>query len=209
MIKNILFDMGGVIFRQDTEEAFLRFRALGIDTDRYMGAYGQKGFFLDVETGAMDAEAFCRKVAEATGREKVSFEEAQHAWLGFVRDVPVERLHCLSELRKDYHLCLLSNTNPFIMDYMRSPRFSTDGLPITHYFDSLFCSYEMKSYKPHADIFEQALAADGMKADECLFVDDSKKNTDAARALGFHVLHVEPDEDWTGRLLLVLKEAGA
>lgn len=206
MIKNILFDMGGVIFRQNTEEAFRRFRALGINTDYYMGAYGQKDFFLDVETGDIDAETFCLKMAEATGRDHVSFEEAQHAWLGFMRDVPVERLHNLLELHKHYHLCLLSNTNPFIMDYMRSSRFSADGLPITHYFDTLFCSYEMHAYKPHPDIFRQALATDGMKAEECIFVDDSAKNTEAARSLGFHVLHVLPDEDWMDGLTMLLKK---
>ena len=50
MIKNLLFDMGGVIFRQNSEEAYRRFRAMGVNTDDYMGEYGQKGFFLDVET---------------------------------------------------------------------------------------------------------------------------------------------------------------
>lgn len=48
MIKNIYFDMGGVIFDQNSEEAFRRFRSLGIDTDYYMGAYGQRDFFLDL-----------------------------------------------------------------------------------------------------------------------------------------------------------------
>lgn len=198
--------MGGVIFRQDTDEAFRRFKAFGIDTDYYMGAYGQKDFFLDVETGAIDAETYCRKMAEVTGRESVSFDEALNCWLGFVKDVPVERLHNLLELRKSYHLCLLSNTNPFIMDYMRSPRFSEDGFPITHYFDTLFCSYEMKAYKPNADIFEKALQMDQMKAEECIFIDDSLKNTEAAKALGFHVLHVAPDEDWMPELRKMLEE---
>ena len=50
MIKNILFDMGGVIFRQNSEEAFRRFREAGVNTDEYMGEYGQQGVFLDVVT---------------------------------------------------------------------------------------------------------------------------------------------------------------
>ena len=37
MIRNLLFDMGGVIFDQDTQEAFRRFEAIGIDTEKYMG----------------------------------------------------------------------------------------------------------------------------------------------------------------------------
>ena len=37
--------MGGVIFRQDSEEAFRRFREVGLDPEKYMGAFGQKEFF--------------------------------------------------------------------------------------------------------------------------------------------------------------------
>ena len=72
MIKNILFDMGGVVFVQDTPEAFRRFRAMGIDTDYYMGAYGQKDFFLELEEGKIDADEFCLRMAKATERPSVS-----------------------------------------------------------------------------------------------------------------------------------------
>ena len=204
MIKNILFDMGGVVFLQDTAEAFRRFREAGINPDYYMGTYGQKDFFLDVETGKIDAPEFCLKMAEAAGRKVVSLEEAQHCWLGFIREVPVSRLRYLTELRKDYHLSLLSNTNPFIMAFTRSPLFSADGLPISNYFDSLFCSYEMMAYKPNPDFFEKALQTDGMKAEECLFLDDSIKNIQAAESVGIKGFHVAPDEDWTKRLSLQL-----
>lgn len=205
MIKNILFDMGGVVFRQNSEEAFRRFREAGIDPDYYMGDYGQKDFFLDVEVGKIDADEFCRKMAEAAGRQEVSWEEAQYCWLGFIRDVPVERLHNLQKLREHYHVCLLSNTNPFIMDFTRSKSFSSEKKPISDYFDTLFCSYEMKAYKPDADIFLKALATDNMNAEETVFVDDSEKNIHAAEILGIHGLPVAPDEDWMGRLVALLE----
>ena len=181
MIKNILFDMGGVIFRQNSEEAFRRFREAGVNTDEYMGEYGQKGFFLDVETGKIDAGEFCRRMAEAAGRESVGWDEAQYCWLGFIRDVPLNRLHNLLKLKEEYHICLLSD-----------------------YFDTLFCSYEMQAYKPEPDIFLKALAADGMKAEETIFVDDSLKNIKAAEALGIRGLHVAPDEDWMEKLTALL-----
>jgi len=204
MIKNILFDMGGVIFRQNSEESFRRFHEAGIDPKLYMGEYGQKDFFLDVEMGAINADEFCKKMAVAAHREQISWEEAQYCWLGFIRDVPVDRLHNLLKLKEKYHVCLLTNTNPFIMDFTRSEKFSSDRKPISYYFDSLFCSYEMKAYKPNLDFFQAALAADNMKANETLFVDDSLKNTEAAASLGIHVLHVEPDEEWIGKLNVLL-----
>lgn len=198
--------MGGVIFRQDSEEAFRRFREAGLDPEKYMGAFGQKEFFLDVENGKIDADTFCRKMAEASGREHVSWEEAQHCWLGFLRDVPVERLHYLLELKKHYHVCLLSNTNPFMMSFTRSSKFSSDGKPISFYFDTLFCSYEMKAYKPDCEIFIKALDTDKMIADETLFLDDSMKNIVAAQRLGIQTLYVKTNEDWRDRLTLVLQQ---
>lgn len=198
--------MGGVIFRQDSEEAFRRFREAGLDPEKYMGAFGQKEFFLDVENGKIDADTFCRKLAEASGREHVSWEEAQHCWLGFLKEVPVERLHYLLELKKHYHVCLLSNTNPFMMSFTRSSKFSSDGKPISFYFDTLFCSYEMKAYKPDSEIFIKALDTDKMIADETLFLDDSMKNIVAAQRLGIQTLYVKTNEDWRDRLTLVLQQ---
>lgn len=198
--------MGGVIFRQDSEEAFRRFREAGLDPEKYMGAFGQKEFFLDVENGKIDADTFCRKMAEASGREHVSWEEAQHCWLGFLKEVPVERLHYLLELKKHYHVCLLSNTNPFMMSFTRSSKFSSDGKPISFYFDTLFCSYEMKAYKPDSEIFIKALDTDKMIADETLFLDDSMKNIVAAQRVGLQTLYVKTNEDWRDRLTLVLQQ---
>lgn len=148
--------------------------------------------------------SFAGRMAEAAGRESVSWDEAQHCWLGFIRDVPVDRLHNLLKLRGEYHVCLLSNTNPFIMAFTRSDKFSDEHRPISDYFDTLFCSYEMRAYKPEPDIFLKALAADGMKAEETIFVDDSLKNIRAAEALGIRGLHVAPDEDWMEKLTALL-----
>lgn len=205
MIKNILFDMGGVIFTQNNDEAFRRFRSIGVDTDYYMGAYGQKDYFLDLERGSVDDDEFCRRLSATVGRD-VSWSEAQHCWLGFFDGVELQRLNNLVELRNRHRLCLLSNTNPFVMDFTRSRKFSQIGKPITDFFDSLFLSYEMKVCKPDRDIFLRALAADGMKAAECLFVDDSAKNTDAAKAVGMHVLTVKTNEDWMPGVMRILAE---
>ena len=207
MIKSILCDMGGDIFLQDTEEAFRRFKEIGIkDPHEYMGAFGQKEFFLDIETGTIDADEFCRCLAKVVGKEYISWHEAQSCWLGFVRNVPVERLRELSRLRESYHLSLLSNTNPFIMDFTRSTRFSADGHSISDYFDSEFCSYEMGICKPSAEFFLHALSADGMKAEESIFIDDSAKNREAASALGIHVLPIETNEEWRPLLEKMLAE---
>lgn len=206
MIKNILFDMGGVIFNQDTEQAFRLFRQSGIDTDEYLGKYGQHGFFLDLELGKITTEEFCKRMAEATGREFVPEDEAARCWQGFFKDVSLTKLHRLEELRKNYHLGLLSNTNAFMMQLTDSERLSEDRKPISDYFDSMFLSYEMHLYKPDADIYLESLRRDGMKPEETLFVDDSEKNVNGAEAVGIHGLFVETNSDWREQLDARLRE---
>ncbi len=203
MIRNILFDMGGVIFLQNTEKAFRRFASQGIDTDIYMGAHGQKGIFLELEEGKISKEEFCKGMGEIAGHE-VSMQKAAWCWEGFFDGAPVERLHTLLELKGQYHLGLLSNTNPFMMELTDSARLSNDCRPISDYFHSLFLSYEMKAYKPEERFFRMALERDGLLAEETLFIDDAVKNIEGARRLGIHGLHVPTNADWRPQLFEII-----
>lgn len=206
MIRNILFDMGGVVFHQDTAEACQRFKSIGLDTDYYMGEYGQKDFFLDLETGKINTKEFCNKLAQVIGKDSVSYEEAEYCWLGFIKDVPLNNLHYLLKLKEKYHTGLLSNTNPFIMGYTRSERFCSEKKPTTHYLDSFFCSYEMHVCKPDKEIYLKTLETGNLKAEETIFVDDSLQNIEAARAIGIHGLHVKSNEDWFTSLSQLLNQ---
>lgn len=197
--------MGGVVFTQNTQEAFRRFKAIGLNPNYYMGEYGQKDFFLDVETGAISAEDFVKKVAEVRGND-LSWDDLLQCWLGFFDGVKSKVVEDLDRLHRDFHLCLLSNTNPFIMSHTKSKAFTAEGRPITDFFDTLFLSYEMGICKPDARIFLKALEMEQMKADECLFIDDSKKNTDAAEKVGIHTLFVPSNSDWMPALEERLKE---
>lgn len=206
MIKHLLFDMGGVVFTQNTQEAFRRFKAIGLDPNYYMGEYGQKDFFLDVETGEISADDFIKKVGEVRGNDDLSWDDLLQCWLGFFDGVRSKVVEDLDRLHRDFHLCLLSNTNPFIMSRTKSKAFTAEGRPITDFFDTLFLSYEMGICKPDARIFLKALEMEQMKADECLFIDDSKKNTDAAQKVGINTLFVTSNSDWMPALEERLKE---
>lgn len=205
MIKTILFDMGGVIFLQDTQEAFRRFTEIGVDARQYIGDYGQKGIFLELENGDISDEEFRLAVSNLVNKD-LPWPEVQHCWLGFLKSVPPERLENLLKLRKTYRVCLASNTNPFIMAYTRGNGFSGDGHGIGHYFDRLYCSYEMGICKPDKEFFSRILESEEVAPHEVVFVDDSKKNIAAAEALGIRGLWVAPDQDWMNGLEEILND---
>jgi len=56
-------------------------------------------------------------------------------------------------------------------------------------FDGIILSGEVKLIKPEPEIFELCLQRIGEPADQCLFIDDSEVNINAAKKLGFDTVH--------------------
>lgn len=205
VIKNIVFDLGGVIMTLDPAEALRRFKALGLsDAERYLDAYTQSGIFGNLEEGKITAEDFRSKLSSLTGHE-LTFDECKHAWLGYRKDVPQRNLDLLKELRaKDYRLILLSNTNPFMMDWALSSEFDGKGSSLNDYFDALYLSYRLGIMKPAPDFFRQVLDNENILPEETLFVDDGPRNVEAAGKLGFITMCPDNGFDWTGELRSLL-----
>ncbi len=205
VIKNIVFDLGGVIMTLDPAEALRRFKALGLsDAERYLDSYTQSGIFGNLEEGKITAEDFRSKLSSLTGHE-LTFDECRHAWLGYRKDVPQRNLDLLKELRaKGYRLILLSNTNPFMMDWALSSEFDGKGSSLNDYFDALYLSYRLGIMKPAPDFFRQVLDNENILPEEILFVDDGPRNVEAAGKLGFMTMCPDNGSDWTGELRSLL-----
>ena len=62
--------------------------------------------------------------------------------------------------------------------------FSRVGISLTDFFDKIFISSTMKLMKPGQEIYLEAIRQSGLQADELLFIDDSPRNTEAARIAG-------------------------
>ncbi|WP_302023594.1 HAD family phosphatase [uncultured Prevotella sp.] len=205
VIKNIVFDLGGVIMTLDPAEALRRFKALGLsDAERYLDSYTQSGIFGNLEEGKITAGDFRSKLSSLTGHE-LTFDECKHAWLGYRKDVPQRNLDLLKELRaKGYRLILLSNTNPFMMDWALSCEFDGKGSSLNDYFDALYLSYRLGIMKPAPDFFRQVLDNENILPEETLFVDDGPRNVEAAGKLGFITMCPDNGSDWTGELRSLL-----
>ncbi|MBR5696937.1 MAG: HAD family phosphatase [Paludibacteraceae bacterium] len=206
MIKNIVFDFGGVLIDADLEAVLRSFRSMGIDNiSEYINLYRQNGLFLDLEDGTKNKEEFNEALCAMTGRN-IPDEAIASAWLAIVERVDPNKLLYLEELRKKYKLYLLSNINPYVFEWAETPAFSELGQPIHHYFDKMFASYQLKMTKPSQEIFEHVLRSAGIKAEETLFVDDGAKNVATAESMDFHVYQPQNREDWRGAVAQILSE---
>lgn len=196
MIKNIVFDLGGVIADIDRDAAVAAFRRLGVpDIETYLDPYEQKGIFRMVETGELGVNDFIHAINEMVGYE-IEPIKIYVAWQSFIKGVKVEKLRFINELNKHHLVYLLSNTNPFVMQWAESIDFSEDEIPMWSYFDRMFLSYEIGITKPDKRIFERMIAETGILPEETLFVDDSQANINTAKSLGFQTYRPSEGEDW-------------
>lgn len=197
MIKNIVFDLGGVIFRIDKNQAIKRFNEVGFDdAAAYLDSFTQVGIFGDLESGRIDAEQFRCQLSELAGKQ-LTLDDCAHGWQGYMAELPQRNLDKLTELRqRGFRLSLLSNTNPFMMQWARSDAFDGRGHGLDYYFDALYLSYEMGVMKPDSRIFEMMLQGEKAEPQETVFIDDSAHNTQAAAAMGIHVLQPDNGADW-------------
>ena len=205
-IKKIAFDFGGVIIRQNQQQAVERFKQIGLlDAEERLGAYTQQGIFGQLEEGKITAEDFRWQLSLLIGRA-VTIEDCSYAWRGYCDGLPQRNLEALQRLRREgYGLSILSNTNPFMMGWALSQNFDGNGHSLADYVDALYLSYQMKVMKPSAEIFHRVLEAESVRPEELLFVDDSSHNISAAQELGIATFQPINGEDWTEELFQLLR----
>ncbi len=200
-IRNIIFDMGGVILpMQPNSEPIRRFAQIGLDPkvgEALFSPYGQKGIFDLAESGHLSPEEFLVEYGKLTGFH-ATFDQVAWAWSGFVHSVPPERLEWLEQLRAEgYHTALLSNTNPFLVnDLTERESFSPQGLPMSAFFCRVYYSFDLGACKPNPKAFREMLRRGGYTPGECLFLDDALHNVEAARREGMQSIHVPDNQDW-------------
>ena len=197
MIRNVVFDLGGVLVDLDLARCQAAFAAIGLP---------QIGALIDpchpaammerLERGDISWAETCEEMRRLTGNRTVTDEQIAGAVGAFLSEVPVARLRAVERLRaRGIRTYVLSNNNPVGIAAIRA--LCRDGKPLEAYFDKLYVSCEMKLLKPSPEIFRAMLADSGIRAEESLFIDDSERNVAAARALGFAVHCPKPGEDFT------------
>lgn len=197
MIKNLLFDLGGVIMDIRRENCVEAFERLGMkDADSFLGVYAQSGPFEAIENGSATPGEFRTQVRRVIGRDDITDEQIDTAFQKFLLGIPPERLKHLDELHKRFRIYMLSNTNPIMWHGDIARYFARSGHPVEYYFDGVLRSYKAGVMKPKPEIFLMARDIFGIKPEETIFLDDSQSNCDAAAALGFKTICVKPGTEF-------------
>lgn len=197
-IKNVVFDLGGVLVGLDIERCRRAYRRIGMDAvAELLQPYYPVELFGLLEKGEIDPHEACERMRRISSAPCVTDEQIAQAYGEFLTDVPFEKLRMIDRLRaRGLHTYVLSNNNPFAMDVIHR-MFATDGKRMEDYFDKIYLSYEMRLLKPSPEIFRAMIADSGMEPEQTLFIDDGPKNIETARSLGFAVYMPAEGEDFS------------
>lgn len=197
-IKNIIFDLGGVVIDIERSRAVAALEGLGVkDAEGLLGEYAQKGPFLLLETGKMTAAQFYDHLSPLC-RPGTGSTEIQDAFERFLVDLPLKRLEAIRALRaRGYRVYVLSNTNPVMYNHWIDLAFRQEGLTVNDYFDGIVVSYQERVCKPDVTIFRNLVKRYGLDPAVTLMLDDSEANCEAARAAGLQARRIgkTPDTD--------------
>ncbi|QSE99210.1 HAD family hydrolase [Fulvivirga lutea] len=189
-IKHLIFDLGGVIINLDTALTIKAFAELtNKSIDRVIEFSTSHSGFHAYEKGEISNSEFRDVIREMAERE-ITNEQIDLAWNAMILDLPLERIQLLQQLKKDYSIYLLSNTNFIHMDRVNEVRSEAGHPEFNTLFHQDYYSHIMGKRKPDAAIFEQVIQEQNLNPEHTLFLDDNLANIEGASRLGLQTLHV-------------------
>ena len=180
-MKNIVFDLGGVVFARDPrkfEPEFIKFFSYILlpqmplfweEYDRGVVSYEQ------VVTDLAEYNNCDRELADKNLRRSILTQEEIVATKALVADLKAA----------GYKLYVLSNMSLEFIEFLRKTE-------VYKYFDGEVVSCEEHVVKPDAEIYRRLVERFGLDVSETLFIDDRKENVEAARNEGWEGFNFNP-----------------
>ena len=205
-IKNIIFDLGGVLLRLNYQNIPDTFSKYGFkDFENIYGQARQIGLFNDFETGKIDAKSFREGIRNFNTQLQDNIID--ECWNSILLDFPLAHLEFLRELKKEYRLFVLSNTNEIHLKAFT--QIIEQSLGYQNYldqFEQVYYSNEIGMRKPDKEAFQWVLKENKLEAEKTLFVDDTEKNLIEAAELGIRTALYPQNKELSITLTGILAE---
>jgi len=189
-----VFDVGGVLVNWDPRHLYRKIFSSEKEMEYFLAEVCPPAWNLTLDAGRPFKEA-CDEKAKEFPQYAAQIEAYRTRWPEMIAG-PIEGTESIvRELKeKGYALYALSN-------------FSAETFPLTkkrfdvfNLFDGIVLSGEEKINKPDPEIYRRLLTRYGLKAEECLFIDDNLENIKAAQKLGFQTIHFTAANELRGEL---------
>mgnify|MGYP001029086582 FL=1 len=184
-IQAVIFDLGGVLVRTAdfTPRARLGAR-FGMTAEELMDLVFGLESGKRAQLGLVSAAQHWEHVRQTLGISPPELKEFLDIFWS-EDHLDVELVDTLRRLRRTHRTALLSNALPDVHGLI------TDQLKIDDAFDVMVFSCEVGIMKPDARIYQLVLQQVGVPAGQAVFVDDTLRNVEAARAIGMQAIHYQ------------------
>lgn len=194
-IKNIIFDFGNVLLNINPALTAEAFKKLGIkDESDFFGGRSSIELMVKYERGQATSQEFIQAIS-ASVTYKVTSGQIIDAWNALLLDFPSKRVELLQQLRSDYRLFLLSNTNQIHFEKYTQQFQAIYGYPLESLFEKMWFSHQIGLSKPDTAVFEFVLKDKNLNPAETLFIDDTLMHVEAARKSGIYGWHLSQGSD--------------
>ncbi len=198
MVKNIIFDLGGVFIQIDYSKTLKAFTDLQVQNfNTFYTQHHASDLFEALETGKLEAEEFYNNFRNHTNTT-LRDEQIEDSWNALLGKFYPDRLEWLDAIRHKYKVFLLSNTNAIHHKaFMKIYREQTGNNNFDDYFIKAYYSHQVGLRKPYVEAYEYVLKKQGLKPSETLFIDDTLTNIEGAQKAGLQTVHLLPSMSLT------------
>lgn len=180
MIRNVIFDIGNVLVEWDPEGVFRHFGCSEETIQKIRTALFATGAWTEEDLSIKSPEellaGFQERCPEGAGAIGYLWEHFGES----LRQYPGTK-EWIRELQdKGLGVYILSNFGKHSFEQVRE-----DKMDFMDLVDGVLISYEVHQIKPDPAIYQSLLDRYGLKAEECVFLDDREENIRAAQKLGF------------------------
>ncbi len=190
--KNLIFDLGNVLYDIDFSKMYAAFDTLGIPNfENHFTLNKSDQIFFDLEKGLINEQEFCDGF-NALYKLSLSNDQIVGAWNSLLIGYRKESIEWIKKHNSIYPTFLYSNTNQIHYDYF-IPQYAQEiGGNFENLFKTPYFSHKMGQRKPDPASFQHILEKEGLVAQETLFIDDNEPNVIAAASVGLQVLYLQP-----------------
>jgi glucose-1-phosphatase len=195
-VKNIIFDLGGVILDLSVKDTLYAFSKLsGLALREIERIFITAPEFELYEKGNITDEEF-RQFIRRVYNAQHSDTDIDFCWNAMLLTIPSAKLDLLMTLKSTHNTFLLSNTNGIHLHHINNvilPKL-TGERNLDGYFHRSYYSHQLGMRKPDVKVFEHVLSDNGLAANETLFLDDNALNIQAAAMAGIKAVCITSPE---------------
>ncbi len=190
-IKNILFDLGGVLLDIDYLKTVEAFRKLGLEKpEKAFTKEIQADLFQRFECGKISDDEFLNVLK--AHMPQASRNEIIEAWNALLGNFPEERYRFVLALKDNFRLGVLSNTNAIHeREFINIIDRSVGWKNFESLCQGLGYSHQLGQRKPNSEVFQMCLKNLGFKPGETLFIDDTEEHVNGALKAGLKAIHLQ------------------